>query len=104
MPSASKDLSALGSVLELVVDSAYSGRISSFGNFHYKSGTGSIILEGTNDVDGNAIWFTLVDEAGVDIVVIVAAGVTIFPIHGYARIRARNTVAGVGNLVSLAFQ
>lgn len=97
MVSATKDLSALGSILEL--DCQF---VNGFGgSFRYISGTGTIVLEATHGVGPNASWFAIIDLAGDPVGNLTTAGTTFFNIMGYAKIRARNTVAGASNLVSM---
>lgn len=106
MPSATKDLGALGASIVLNVDSSVGldGHGSVKGAFNYIQGTGSIDLEATLQVTDPADWFNLPDDIdGSPIATITSTGVTVFSINGYARIRAINVLAGAGNLCSLGF-
>lgn len=107
MPQATKDLSGIGSILELRVNSSVGldGHGSMVGSFHYIAGTGTILLEGTLNDSDPGVWFTLVDFAvpPVALAAVAAPGLVTFPIRGYNRIRARNTVGGVGNSSALGF-
>lgn len=108
MASAVKDLTALASVLEMSCgsDAANDGHGSQFGSAVYVQGTGTIVLEGTHFSTDPAVWFPLVDLASppVPIPALTAADIGVpkfFRTSGLKRIRARNTVVGVGNLFAL---
>jgi hypothetical protein len=98
MATAVKDLSLLGSVVE--IDKSQDSYGSDKGVLQYIQGTGTVIVEGTTMVTDPAVWAAIDDLEGTP-VSMTSVGYTQFDCGGFARVRARNTVVGAGNLVGL---